>query len=223
MKKLLLAGLLIIATGALVPISADALPTAHPGPWRTVGVGDSIASTFFMMIEGDTYLNYETCRAPYVSGCPGTSRTVMSGVTSAADVNWSTVQAMAFMRSQVGTGSSFYFIVEEAGYADKNWVVTTDEMWRQFLTDVLRYTAGVCLIFLLPADARPGDVGDSARRRTAIAQDVFDGYAHRCIHEINWWAAARDNPAFLSHDGYHPSPSGAEWVAGQINAIVSPA
>lgn len=175
-------------------------------PLRVVAVGDSIGAQVFPHLTGnDIHYDAEPSRSPYDTG---------------ADDRATTVQALAVLSRTVPTSSSSWVIVQEGATGTKDGRYIDNAEWTRFIHDVLRLSAGRCLVFVYPGYAS-GTAGSSiAYARTIIARDIFAAYSHRCIYTVNWWAAANSNPSYLSADGLHPSPAGVAWLAGQINAIV---
>lgn len=206
-----------VAAGLLLSVGvAHADAHANPRPFRVVMVGDSIGTAAFPLVTGSgVYWDSDPGRSPYDPGAAGRPGTVDTLAVLADSLPNSTAQAPTFMVVQEGaTGTLTGRYIDNAE-------------WARFLNDVLRATAGKCLVFVLPGYSKTinGQANDTGWRvayaRTVAATELFARNSHRCIHTINLLAAIDANPSFVQADGLHLTDAGNRWLAGQINAVVN--
>lgn len=207
---LAIAGLALIAYGTTT--RADTAPVA---PFRIVMVGDSIGTLIYPLVVGpDIYWDAEPGRSPYDVGGENRSSTV--------DALGVLTQLMTPYTSAKPT----WVVVQEGATGTMTGRYITGAEWQNFIRDVVRLTAGRCLLFVYPGyghtiNGVPSETGnDIAYTRTIMARDIFDQYPARCIRTVNWWWAADQNPGYLQADGLHPSAAGVAWLVTQINAIL---
>lgn len=202
----------VAALGGGVAGHADTTPVT---PFRTVMVGDSIGNIVFPDVTTpDLYWDAEPGRSPYDVGGEDRAGTV-------ADLG-----ALMPLLAPSTSGHPTFVVVQEGatGTLDGRYIGNTE--WQDFVRDVVRLTAGHCLVFVYPGYGHTingvvSEAGnDTAYSRTIMARDILDDYPWRCIYTVNWWFAADRNPQFLRADGLHPSAAGAAWLAGQLNTIL---
>lgn len=210
MKRLTIAAAVLLLSALVVVATPLRAPAATP--FRVVAVGDSICTAVCPSIVAPAYhYDAEPGRGPYNTG---------------AENRATTVQAIGALTRTVANSSNNWVVVFDGGTGTHDGTYITNAEWTNYVNDVLRLTAGKCLLFVYPgyghtvngvADETGNDI---AYARTVIAAGIFAQNTHRCIRTVNWWAVADANPSYLLADGLHPSPAGVGWLLGQVNGIL---
>lgn len=202
-KRILI--VLAVITGAVLAIAAT--PVRAATPFRVVAVGDSICTHVCpSIIAPDFHFDAEPGRAPYDVG---------------AENRASTVEALGVLTRLVANSSTNWIVVFDGATGTQTGRYIDNAEWGRYLGDVLRLTAGKCLIFVTPAYAPSNATGYSVSyARTVAWLDLAAANSHRCIRTVNWFAAVAANPSLVGVDGLHPSAAGVAWLAGQINSIL---